>query len=245
MKLTVFLAVALLFAVPAKAAITFINAADLGNNGGSTSTLSASYSVTTGSSVLYVVVLGERVSLGVDDISSVTYGGVSGSLQLKDTATNAGGNNRYKYTYAIFSPPSGSNNVVITALSSHYLLSGVVEYKNSILSGPPDSTSKTDAGIVQSVTGSTTTVAANTWVLGIGEQEDNSSHWNQGTGDVLRSEDGVFFTWAIFDSNGPVNPPGSYSMSVSVTGTVISDLVLDMLSFAPSGTLRSLMHVGQ
>ncbi len=240
-----FLLTALLVLTPtsAKSDIAFVRAADLGNNGGTTNSLTVSYSAASGSSVLYIVVLGDALG-GADDVSfnGTSYGGVTAVRQLSDAS---GTTNRFKSIFAVLSPPSGANNIVINALSTHYILAGVAEYKNSVQQGSPDSVGFNDGfSPVTSVTGSITTVAANTWILAMGEQGGGSTGWTAGAGATFRTQDAAFAgaTWAIFDSNGPVNP-GSHSMTVTVGAAPVGQLILDMVSFAPAGG-GSLMLMG-
>src|SRR5208283_5259003 len=95
----------------------FDNAADGGNNGGSTTSLTYSYTVGTNSNRLLLVnLIGDP---SADDISSATYAGASMTLITK-VRTPAG---RWHYLYYLLGPTSGTNNVVITAASSHYLIS--------------------------------------------------------------------------------------------------------------------------
>lgn len=230
-RATLLLLLLTLASIRAEADIAFVNAADLGNNNGTTASLTAAYTVTAGSSVLYVVFLGDLIN-GANDITGVTYGGMTGALQFSDTSGNTNNNeNRIRYIYAVFSPPSGSNNVVISATSSHWLLAGVAEYSGTVTHGPPDSTvSQTNGGTT--VTAVTTTVATNAWALGFGEAEGTGGAWTAGTGATLRAHDGAFNSWAIFDSNGPITP-GAYSMTGIVPGPALGDVTLDVVSFAP------------
>jgi hypothetical protein len=118
-------------AVPASIPAYFDNVADGGNNGGSSSSLT--YSFTVGSNanrLLLVSVVGDT---SVDDISSVTY---AGSPMTRITKVLTPGST-WQYLYYLLSPVSGSNNVVITAASSHYLLSEASSWYNIAQSGQP------------------------------------------------------------------------------------------------------------
>ena len=64
--------------------------------------------------------------VSVDDISSVTYAGVPMTLIQKVKTPN----DRWQYFYYLLSPSSGTNNVVITAASSHYLISEATSWYN-------------------------------------------------------------------------------------------------------------------
>ena len=109
----------------------FDNAADGGNNGGSTTSLTYSYTVGTNSNRLLLVnVVGDP---SADDISSVTYAGAPMTL-IKKVQTPS---DRWHYLYYLLAPASGTNNVVITAASSHYLISEATSWYNVAQSGQP------------------------------------------------------------------------------------------------------------
>src|SRR5262249_14197766 len=68
-----------------------------------------------------------------DDILSVTYAGVAMNLVTK--VQTPGG--LWHYLYYLTSPMSGTNNVVITAASSHELISEATSWYNITQSGQP------------------------------------------------------------------------------------------------------------
>ena len=84
------------------AGITYDNSVDGGNNGGSTASLTYSYTVGSGSNRLLVVNLIGDTS--ADDISSVTYGGTAMTLVGKVQAPS----NNWQYLYYLLNPSSGS-----------------------------------------------------------------------------------------------------------------------------------------
>ena len=109
----------------------FDNAADGGNNGGSTTSLTYSYTVGTNSNrILLVNVVGD---VSADDISSVSYAGASMSLITKVQTPG----DRWHYLYYLLAPASGTHNVVVTAASSHYLISEAASWYNVSQSGQP------------------------------------------------------------------------------------------------------------
>ena len=140
--------------------ITFDNSADGGNNGGSTTSLTYSYTVGSGANRLLVVNLIGDTS--ADDISSVTYDGASMTLLGKVQAPS----NNWQYLYYLLNPSSGSNNVVITAGSTHYLISQAASWYNVKQSAQPDAlTTNTAPAANTSITTSLTTVAAGSLVV--------------------------------------------------------------------------------
>lgn len=142
------------------AGITYDNSADGGNNGGSTSSLTYSYTVGSGPNRLLVVNLIGDTS--ADDISSVTYAGTPMTLVGKVQSPS----NDWQYLYYLLNPSSGSNNVVVTAGSAHYLISEAASWYNVGQSAQPDaSTTNTAAATSTSITTSLTTVASGSLVV--------------------------------------------------------------------------------
>ena len=89
------------------AGITYDNSADGGNNGGSTASLTYSYTVGSGANRLLVVnLIGDTTA---DDISSVTYGGTALTLVGKVHVPA----NNWQYMYYLLNPSSGSHNIVL------------------------------------------------------------------------------------------------------------------------------------
>ena len=111
----------------------FDNAADGENNGGSTTSLTYVYTVGTNSNRLLLVnVVG---STSVDDVSSVTYASAPMTLIAKVLTPDA----QWHYLYYLLNPASGTNNVVVTAASAHYLWSEAASWYNVTRSGQPAS----------------------------------------------------------------------------------------------------------
>src|SRR6516225_1802465 len=105
--------------------IAFVAGGDLTNNGGSTSSLSCFYSVSTGMNEgLVVCITGDTLG-GADDITSVTYNSISATLLTKYSGAGFTGGDRYQYIYFIplGNTSAGSHTATITASSTHYILS--------------------------------------------------------------------------------------------------------------------------
>ena len=109
----------------------FDNAKDGGNNGGTTTSLTYSYTVGTNSNRLLLVSLVGDPS--ADDISSVKYAGASMTLVAKVKTPGE----MWHYLYYLLAPASGTNNVVITAASAHYLISEAASWYNVTQSSQP------------------------------------------------------------------------------------------------------------
>jgi hypothetical protein len=207
------------------AGITYDNSKDGGNNGGSTTSLTYSYTVGSGPNRLLVVNLIGDTS--ADDISSVTYAGTPMTRIGKVQASS----NNWQYLYYLLNPASGSNNVVITAGSPHYLISQAASWYNVKQSAQPDAfTTNTAAATSTSITTSLATVAPGAlvvqglWAYG---------HLAAGAGATPILTDTALDGAGIFVSSGsPVTPSGPVTMTTISDGTTAPGVV--MASFAPA-----------
>jgi len=207
------------------AGITYDNSADGGNNGGSTTSLTYPYTVGSGSNRLLIVNLIGDTS--ADDISSVTYAGVAMTLLGKVQASA----NDWQYLYYLVNPPSGSNSIVVTAGSPHYLISQAASWFNVAQTAQPDAfTTNTGAATSTSITTSLTTVAAGSLVVqGIWSY----GHLAGGAGATPILTDTAFDGAGIFVSTGsPVSPPGNVAMTTISDGAASTGVI--MASFAPA-----------
>ena len=205
--------------------ITYDNAADGGNNGGTTTSLTYSYTIGTGANRLLVVNLIGDTS--ADDISSVKYAGVPMTLLGKLQAPS----NNLQYVYYLLNPASGSNNIVITAGSAHYLISEAASWYNVQQSAQPDAITTNVAPTgATSITTSLTTVANGALVV---QGLWSYGHLEAGTGAASMVTDAAIGGAGIFASTAsPVSPAGSVSMTTVSDGTQSSGIV--MASFAPA-----------
>jgi hypothetical protein len=207
------------------AGITYDNSTDGGNNGGSTTSLSYSYTVGIGSNRLLVVnVIGDT---SADDISSVTYAGATMTLIGKIQAPS----NNWQYLYYLLNPPSGTNNVVITAGSSHYLISEAASWYNVKQSAQPDaSTTNTAAAASTSISTSLATVATGSLVV---QGLWSYGHLAAGAGATPIITDAALDGAGLFASSAsPVSPAGSVSMTTVSDGASSTGVI--MVSFAPA-----------
>jgi len=207
------------------AGIAYDNAVDGGNNGGSTASLTYSYTVGSNSNRLLIVnLVGD---MAADDISSVTYGGTPMTLIGKLRAPS----NNWQYLYYLLNPASGAHNVVVTAASSHYLISEAASWYNLRQTTQPDATTtNTTAATNTSISTSLTTAAAGSLVIqGIW----SFGHPLAGTGATPIVIDSAIGGAGIFASSGsPVSPAGSVSMTTISDGAQSTGVI--MASFAPA-----------
>jgi hypothetical protein len=207
-------------------AIAFDAATDLGSNGGSTNSLTHAHVCTGSNLVLIVNFVGDNIP-GNDDITGVTYNGVSMTLIDKVTTLS----DRYNYVYILVGPSTGSNNVVINCTNNHYLVGEAASYTGCAQTGQPDSHNKstgTPTANVDLPTVLTSTVADNCWViLGVWEYNGLSA----GTGTTVRIIESTFNGGGIFDSNGVVTPPGTKTLNTKVSNPANSGRII--FSIAP------------
>ncbi len=205
-------------------AIAYVGSADLGNNGGS-GTFTGAYTVGAGANRLLVVCFEGDVSGGADDITGVTYNGVSMTLVDK---RDAGGAGRITYLYFLLGPASGTHNVVITSTASHMLIPVAADYSGVKQTSQPDNSTTNSTTYESNLTTVLTTIADNCWtILGSISLLSQSA----GAGSTRRVEGATYDEPDIFDSNGVITPAGSYSMRTDAS----TFLVHIMASFAPAG----------
>lgn len=232
----------------AAAAIAFDAAADLGNNSGS-GTFTNAYTVGSGSNrYLIIAFLGDTAS---DDITGVTYNGVSATLLTKNTNLDSA---RFVYVYGLANPASGSNTLSITSTNSHYIIVTAESFSGVAQTGQPDSSgiASTTATGFTGVAVSTTVVAANSWVVGVFGVRFTSGGGgnNTASGLTVRVNNAQFNDIALFDSNGAVST-GSFSSAMSQDAGSSSGFDGILVSLSPAGAApavpptRTLMGVGQ
>jgi hypothetical protein len=216
-------------------AIAFTGAADLLNNGGTTNTYTKAYTVGAGSNLLLVGLIGDLSIFGNDDITGITYAGVSMTL-WKKCITGISATTRNSYLYALLNPATGANNVIISCTSNHYLIAVAADYSGVKTTGQPDATAiHTEVSLTSTSTGAVTTITDNDWVVLVSEGYDANKAPTAGAGSTRRAFDAAFGTLGLFDSNGVVTPPGSYSMTVNYPDVTTSQIDLILAAFAPSG----------
>src|SRR5207253_2335194 len=138
---------------------------------------------------------------GADDIIGVTYAGFPMTLAVKLASATIGS---YIYLYGLMNPPTGANNVVITAASTHQIWAGAASYLGVNQIGLVEAVT-TNQGASTAVTSLTTTLTpweAECWTVLVESTYDGGTPPVAGTGSTRRVYEAAFGTWAIFDSNG-------------------------------------------
>lgn len=160
-----------------------------------------------------------------DVITGASYNGTAmtfiGKLQYFGSSPN-----EWMYLYYLENPTVGTNNVTITKTGGATVLVRNISYTGVKQSGALDNF-VTHASAGSPATKAITTVADNCWTILFGVNVDSA--WTASTGSTARSASSAVM---FFDSNGPVTPAGSYSMSLTYSGP--RDYGLLMISIAPA-----------
>ena len=229
-KLQVVLILLLVLTIPCLGAIAYDSSVDLGNNGGSTNSLSGLFNNVAGTTMA-VCLVGDSFG-GNDDITGITYNGASLSFVDK-IVSGVTSPNRFVYLYVLNNPSTGSHSVLINATNSHYLIAGAASWSGTATAGQPDvHTPSISTAASSSYASSLTTSANNSWVALCEGGYDGGTAPVAGTGSTRRTYDATFGIWGIFDSNSDVTPAGSYSMTTTYTGGV-NPIVHLMFSLKP------------
>lgn len=226
-------------------AIAFNAALDLGYSSGNTTSLTAAYTVGSGANRLLVVgVLGNGLS-SADSVTGVTYAGVAMTLAAKNIGTGAGtpANDRYTYLYYLLNPPSGANNVVVSATVSDYLIAVAADYTGVAQSGQPDVTATGIAAVAGNSSGSlttpVTTTAANDWIIevvGNGYNVGTHSGYAFTSTNLTGRVEGVAFKEPLL-LDMSTTTAGAYSPIVTTAATVVvsMDIMSAVAAFKPAG----------
>ena len=205
----------------------FDNAADGGNNGGATTSLTYSYSVGANANRLLMVnIVGDTAA---DDISSVTYAGMSMTLLAKVQTPS----DRWHYLYYLLAPPSGTNTVGITASTAHYLISEAASWYNVEQSAPVAFTTNTAASGVSITTSlpaspNNVVVAESIWAY-TGVLPDNGS--------ASLVTDAAFDALGFFASvPSPVSGTFPASMTHTWGGQDTASTIMASFALASNGT---------
>lgn len=189
---------------------------------------SESYSYTCAIGAVLVVGIVLRDTGNTKSVTSVTYGGQSGSF-VSTTSTM----NRVFELWIVNTPPSGSNTLSYTLSggTSNGQASLAMSYTGAILSGQPNSHGEnTTGGSQATISASATTTVDNCWLVAIA-QLNNGGTISAGAGTFLRNNVGEVVG---FDSNGPKSPAGSYSLTGNTASNSTNGYQMNLLALAPS-----------
>lgn len=203
----------------------------LGSNGGGTTSASWSHTVT-GSNTLLVTASNGNIS-ATQDITSYTYNSVG--LTIAGTGIQKPSTN-FMTMWGLINPTTGANTVVVTFPSGQNFSSQAsFSYTGVKQSGFPDSYNITSTGGSGTTdTGSTTTVADNSWLVGFfsdttGRTDTAGANTTQR---ITRNGEGYF----IGDTNAAQTPAGTYSLNINISPAVSgrTNIVLSIAPFTAS-----------
>jgi hypothetical protein len=184
---------------------------------------SATFSHTCGTGNNRLLLVGVWINEASASImSSVTYGGVTMTSLKRSVITSTWS----QYFYYLLAPATGANNVVVTWNgSSKYVYTRVCSYVGVAQTGFPD-VDATASGTGTSIVATGTTTKDNVWIAGMW---GNASYTNGTPTAPIVARSAAEFQY--FDSNSPITPAGSKSVTYTVTGSQNSDLY--WVAFAP------------
>lgn len=132
---------------------------------------------------------------------------------------------RWINLFYLIAPATGANNVVITASASS-ILGASTSFTGASQTGQPDSSNSNSGSAITSLTTSTTVVASNCWLVGIGGVSTGTP--TGGSGTTIRNSG---FGVSTIDSNATVGT-GSQSL---ILNNVSSRMAAFIASFSPVG----------
>jgi hypothetical protein len=189
---------------------------------------------TGGSDRLLFVAVGLFDGFTSDVLTSVTYNGVS----MTRIGMGVAQNNSRTYLYYLINADTGANNVVITSSVSTKIRGTSMSYTGAQQSGVPDA-SVTGNGNGTTITGTVTTVADNSWL--VGSFFGNDGNLAASTGTTSR---GILDRNGGFDSNEAITPAGSSSLVVTCDSDNYGFVVASFAPLASAAVVRNLMTLG-
>ncbi len=213
--------------------ISYVNSSDLGDNNGSNNTYTVAYTIGGGANRCLVLTIEGDVTA---DIAAplptvTTYNGVPMVLALPNDNFGNAGALRYNYIYYLLEaslPVAGTYNFIVTFAGTQIIILSCAEY-NGV--GWLDSVARHNSGgaAVTSLTSSITTRTDNSWIVVL--EQHNGGATVAGSGLTLRVNNAHFVQPAILDSNGPLTPVGSKSVTTTSASALTAHT---LISLAPA-----------
>jgi hypothetical protein len=193
------------------------------SNAATTNSLNVSHT-TTGSDIVMVIFV--KAYTTSDVVTGVKYNSVSATLvrKIQDGAS------RWSYMYILANPATGTNTLNVTTSSSVGLGAIVGTYTGCETSGIPDSSAQGgNSGTNWTMT--TTTVADNSWLVGVWGGANTPT---PSTGTTQRKyQGGAADQMYFYDSDSEKTPAGSHTLSGTQNTATTS--VWIVVSLAPAG----------
>lgn len=175
----------------------------------SASSLTVSHTIASGSN--RVLITGVECQTG-DNITGVTYDGVSMTQYVKVNTTVA---SFYNYFYYLVAPSIKTANIVISASGTRTIIGLSANY-TGVDQGTPLEASNSNIATSSSFTVSVTTVTDNAWLIGTA-RNNSAGTQSAGANTTYRNNNSGDVGYQLYDSNGAKSPAGSYSLNVSFT----------------------------
>jgi hypothetical protein len=224
-------------------AIAFSTASDLGNVDSATSFSPAFTVPSVTDGLLLIGILGDQPSQGNnDDIETVSWGSQSATLIAKVIDENVGGP-RFNYLYAVVGPTAGASNITVTCANAHNISIEAAVYSGVSQTGFPDNFTTNLGTGPGNISTSLTPVANDCWIAMWGASFDNDEAPIAVSGCVLRSAGVDFGDSAFFDTNGPISPPASTTLTWGYgddNGNIPSSI---LVSFAPAASSPTTVNI--
>lgn len=178
--------------------------------------------------ILFVYLIMKSTSVGVN---SATY---NSSNMTLITSMQLGSTNTKMFLYYIIAPSTGTNAISFSLTSSVKLKILSASYTGAKQTSQPDAYGTVNnATTINSETASITTIANNCWTIMAGGTEiDGGWDLTAGTGSHLITA--TSYSAALFDSNAPITPAGSKSMTTDAGGAGQIGLIISSFSPVPA-----------
>jgi hypothetical protein len=206
-------------ASPANADISFVSAAELGNNNTSGTTFSGSFTTSSSANrilVAFVIISDNGV---VTPSITVTYNGVSmaGPYGAED---DSGGEGAF---FILVNPPSGSNTLLVTDTNcggtNCFIQAEAAEYAGAAQTGQPDTTGAWTRDGSANDTYSTTvgpTVANRAWVIGAATSGGGGTPADSMSAPFTARINNGGASFVIMGDAGPITPAGSVTFAATI-----------------------------
>lgn len=208
-------------------AITQDNVTGITSGGSGATSYTYSHTITSNTNGCLIVAITEDGGT-TDDITGVTYAGVSMTL-LKKGPRN--GTYPVLSVYGLLLPSTGANNIVISRSgTAGDMASGSVSWIGVRQSGLPDANLIANSLASTSVTGSITTIANNAIIVAWAACGGGSL--TAGTGTTSLSAAGA--NMLAKSTTFPITPAGSYSMTVNCSSGSNGLIMVSLAPFLPT-----------
>jgi hypothetical protein len=208
--------------------IAFDSKSSVAATGGATS-LTFSFNNVAGD---FVIVCGHDRTGNTSVVSGVTYGGNAMTKKV-ELAGNASFNDRAITLWVLTNPPTGSNNVVVTASSTQNMRFHAYSYTGVDQSTPDDGTDTSTGGSGStSIATDITTATDGAWMIMFGKDQNGNRTYTNTTGDSIRlnADAGGH---SVTDTGAAISPAGANTITNTMTS--VNGIGAIAYAFKPAG----------